>query len=333
MRLIDGRTPEQHAAWNRWHAIIALLLALLLLILWLMGRGPGYAAAGGTCCGAAAPEAAAVPAAPPAAAPAPAAAVDSDGDGVTDDVDRCPGTPAGDRVGTHGCSCDVTVQLQYEFDSDRLTAEDKVKLDAVADRLRELTFESGEVGGYTDSTGDDAYNLELSQRRAQSALDYLAAKGIAPGRMTARGYGEADPIADNSTPEGQALNRRAVIRRTDCGPPPGASAAPPALIPAANLYFELDRSDLPADTAQVLAPLVAYLKENSGAMAVVSGYHDPTGDRGHNLELARNRAFAVRDYLKGQGIEEARIDLAKPIETTGSGSNQEARRVEISVRA
>lgn len=222
-RLINGRTPEQHAAWNRWHSIIAILLALLLVMLWFGGRGPGYAAAGGSCCGATAPEAAAV-ATPTAAAPA-----DSDGDGVTDDVDRCVCTPAGDRVGSHGCSCDVTVQLQYEFDSDRLTAEDKVKLDAVAIQLQELTFESGEVGGYTDSTGDDAYNLELSQRRAQSALDYLASLGIAPGRMTAVGYGEANPIADNSTPEGQALNRRAVIRRTDCGPPPhAAGTAPPS---------------------------------------------------------------------------------------------------------
>jgi OOP family OmpA-OmpF porin len=218
--LINGRTPDQQAAWNRWHWIVAILLAVLLLILWMTGRGPGHAVAGGACCGASAPEVAAV-APPPAAAvtPAPVAPADSDGDGVADDVDRCPATPAGDRVGAHGCSCDVTVQLQYEFDSDVLTADDKVKLDAVAERLTELSFESGEVGGYTDSTGDDAYNLDLSKRRAQSALDYLAAKGVAPGRMTAVGYGEANPIADNSTPEGQALNRRAVIRRTDCGPP------------------------------------------------------------------------------------------------------------------
>ena len=220
-RLINGRTPEQHAAWNRWHSIIAALLALLLVMLWFGGRGPGYATAGGSCCGTTATEAAAVATQQPPAAPA-----DSDGDGVTDDVDRCARTPAGDRVGPHGCSCDVTVQLQYEFDSDRLTAEDKMKLDAVAIQLQELSFESGEVGGYTDSTGDDAYNLALSQRRAQSALDYLASLGVAPGRMTAVGYGEANPIADNSTPEGQALNRRAVVRRTDCGPPPHATAAP-----------------------------------------------------------------------------------------------------------
>ena len=221
--LINGRTPEQHAAWNRWHLIVAVLLALLLLILWFTGRGPGFATAGGACCATTVPEPAAVvpaPVEPAAVEPAPA---DSDGDGITDDADRCPATPRGDVVGPHGCTCDYSVQLQYEFDSAELTAEDKVKLDAVAEQLRALGFEEGEVGGHTDSTGDEAYNLELSKRRAQSALDYLAAKGIAPGRMTAVGYGETMPIADNATPEGQALNRRTVFRRTDCGPASGAA--------------------------------------------------------------------------------------------------------------
>jgi photosynthetic reaction center cytochrome c subunit len=111
----------------------------------------------------------------------------------------------------------------------------------------------------------------------------------------------------------------------------GTESAGP--VPAANIYFELDRYDLPADAATVLTSLVAYLKLNPGAMAVVSGYHDPTGNLEHNLELAKNRAFAVRDFLVRQGISQPRIDLAKPVETTGDGSLEEARRVEVSVRA
>ena len=209
-KLINGRTAEQHAAWNRWHAIIAALLVLLLLILWFIGKGPGFATAGGACCGTAEPEPAAVAVVPP---------PDADGDGVTDDSDRCADTPQGDRVGPYGCSCDVTVQLQYKFDSAELTPEDMARLDTVAARLVALQFVGGEVGGYADSTGDDDYNLKLSQARAQSALTYLESKDVAQGRMTSAGYGEANPIADNATPEGRALNRRVVIRRTDCGPP------------------------------------------------------------------------------------------------------------------
>ena len=161
---------------------------------------------------------AAAPVAAPVAVAAAAAPVDSDGDGVIDANDRCPNTPAGERVGPNGCSCDVSVQLQFGFDSAELTAADRAALDAVAARLNELQFVGGEVAGHTDSVGDDAYNLDLSKRRAQAVLDYLAALGVAPGRMTAMGYGESMPVADNATEEGRAQNRRVVIRRTDCGP-------------------------------------------------------------------------------------------------------------------
>lgn len=109
-------------------------------------------------------------------------------------------------------------------------------------------------------------------------------------------------------------------------------AAPLAAVPAANLYFELDSFALPSDATTALVTLVAYLKTHPAAMAVVSGYHDPTGNLEHNLQLAKDRAFAVRDYLKDQGVEEARIEMAKPVETTGSGTLEEARRVEVSVR-
>jgi outer membrane protein OmpA-like peptidoglycan-associated protein len=67
-------------------------------------------------------------------------------------------------------------------------------------------------------------------------------------------------------------------------------------------------------------------------MVYLSNFHDPTGNLEHNLELAKNRALAVRDFLVRQGIAQPRIDLAKPVETTGSGSLDEARRVEVSVR-
>ena len=73
--------------------------------------------------------------------------------------------------------------------------------------------------GYTDSTGTDEYNLGLSERRAQSVSTYLQGKGIAVGRLAASGAGKADPIGDNETEEGRALNRRVVIKRTDCDKP------------------------------------------------------------------------------------------------------------------
>jgi outer membrane protein OmpA-like peptidoglycan-associated protein/opacity protein-like surface antigen len=153
-----------------------------------------------------------------AVAAAPTKCADADNDGVCDTADRCANTPAGDRVGPRGCSCDVTIRTHFAFDSAELTAEDKAELDRVATRLTELEFVGGTATGHTDNVGDEAYNQKLSERRAQAVVDYLAAKGVASGRVTAIGMGETKPLADNATEEGRAENRRVTIRRTDCGP-------------------------------------------------------------------------------------------------------------------
>ena len=73
--------------------------------------------------------------------------------------------------------------------------------------------------GHTDSSGSEAYNQGLSERRAQSTVDYLATKGIDSSRLKASGAGESQPIADNKTKEGRAQNRRVVLSRTDCDAP------------------------------------------------------------------------------------------------------------------
>ncbi len=69
-----------------------------------------------------------------------------------------------------------------------------------------------EIAGHTDDVGDDNSNLKLSQDRAESVRNYLVKNGIIPNRVTAKGYGETQPIADNSTPEGKAKNRRTEVR-------------------------------------------------------------------------------------------------------------------------
>ncbi|MFM7799409.1 MAG: OmpW family outer membrane protein, partial [Planctomycetota bacterium] len=144
---------------------------------------------------------------------------DSDGDGVIDPNDMCPDTPRGTRVGPQGCPCDLTLKLNFDFDSAPLTAEEKAQLDAAAAELKRLNWTSGVVEGHTDSIGKDAYNQALSERRVKSVRDYLIAQGIAEGRMEPKGLGESQPVADNRTAEGRAENRRVVLRRTDCDKP------------------------------------------------------------------------------------------------------------------
>jgi K(+)-stimulated pyrophosphate-energized sodium pump len=110
---------------------------------------------------------------------------------------------------------------------------------------------------------------------------------------------------------------------------PAPAVAPP---PAAKVYFGLDKFDMPATPNAELAAVIAYLKANPGARALVSGYHDPSGNLAHNEELAKNRAVTVRGALEAAGIPNDRVVMAKPAVTTGSGEPQEARRVEVSVQ-
>jgi OOP family OmpA-OmpF porin len=65
-----------------------------------------------------------------------------------------------------------------------------------------------EVAGHTDSTGSETYNQGLSERRANSVKDYLTSQGVTATRLSAKGYGEAQPVASNDTKEGRAENRR-----------------------------------------------------------------------------------------------------------------------------
>ena len=156
------------------------------------------------------------PAAQRSAPVAPTPCPDGDGDGVCDDRDRCPDTPRGEKVDGMGCTCEMTAVLQFEFDSDELLPEDRLVLDRVATRMKAVELIAGEAIGHTDSIGTEEYNLDLSRRRAQSAVNYLAAQGVTESRITVRGMGESEPVADNATAEGRALNRRVVLRRLDC---------------------------------------------------------------------------------------------------------------------
>ena len=162
---------------------------------------------------------AAIAAIAPAVVAKPLAPLDSDGDGVIDPNDMCPDTPRGTRVGPQGCPCDLTLKLNFAFDSSALTDSDKAQLDAAVAELKRLNWTSGVIEGHTDSIGSDAYNQKLSERRAATVREYLIAQGIAESRMAPTGFGESQPVADNKTAEGRAENRRVVLRRTDCDKP------------------------------------------------------------------------------------------------------------------
>lgn len=142
--------------------------------------------------------------------------VDTDGDGIPDDKDECPGTPAGTAVDATGCPQTVkAIQdnwtltgVQFESGSDKITASSHATLDDAASILAARSRVRVEIGGYTDNTGKPETNLALSDKRAQSVKTYLVSKGVSVSQLETKGYGEANPVADNATKEGRAKNRR-----------------------------------------------------------------------------------------------------------------------------
>jgi cytochrome c oxidase subunit 2 len=110
------------------------------------------------------------------------------------------------------------------------------------------------------------------------------------------------------------------------------AAAPPAAAPiVAKVYFDSGATALPADAAAALQPVADAARTRAEARIAISGFHDKTGNPEQNAELAKKRAFAVRDALVAAGIAETRIELRKPEEAQGDGNDREARRVEVTL--
>lgn len=149
---------------------------------------------------------------------------DSDGDGVSDQFDKCPGTPAGTAVDGSGCPLPKAAEpvaasnvsgfetIQFEFNSSVLKTEAYPVLDKLSSVLRE---NGGKVtaNGYASSEGTAAYNLKLSKDRANSVKTYLVNSGVSASQVTTKGNGEANPIASNDTEEGRIQNRRVETSR------------------------------------------------------------------------------------------------------------------------
>jgi len=162
--------------------------------------------------------------------PLPLAALDSDGDGVPDALDKCPSTPRGTPVDAKGCPILFVVPpaapgapaprptyvlkgVTFQTGRSLLTPVSYATLDQVAEVLVANPDIRIEIAGYTDNVGSRPVNVRLSYARALAVRAYLARKGVAPARMTARGFGPANPVAPNGTAAGRAQNRRVELHK------------------------------------------------------------------------------------------------------------------------
>ncbi|MGZ3755154.1 MAG: OmpA family protein [Mucilaginibacter sp.] len=157
---------------------------------------------------------------------------DSDGDGVSDQFDKCPNTPAGTVVDGSGCPIvfpkpiDTSLfmrkpmgggavaysNIQFEFDSSVLRTSSYPVLDATSADLR-ASGATCTLAGYASSEGTAAHNMRLSKDRANSVKTYLVNSGVDAKKIKVKAFGETHPIADNSTEEGRVLNRRVEFKK------------------------------------------------------------------------------------------------------------------------
>ena len=147
---------------------------------------------------------------------APVAPVDSDGDCVPYDRDKCPNTPKGVQVDKDGCPIvkpakRMEIKIEFDFDKAVIRPDYHATLGDVAEFMDKYPNAVATIEGHTDSTGPEGYNQGLSEQRANAVRDFLSGnKKIDANRLKTVGYGETRPIADNGTRDGRQRNRRVI---------------------------------------------------------------------------------------------------------------------------
>ncbi|MFA7500370.1 MAG: OmpA family protein [Sulfurimonas sp.] len=149
---------------------------------------------------------------------------DDDNDGVLNSVDECLNTPAGTSVDAVGCKIvaltqvveaaavvcppKINLHINFKFDSSEIKEESKPRVNEFSEFLKCTPVYKANIIGHTDAVGSDAYNLKLSDRRANAVKDMIVKYGVPADKVSTTAKGETEPIATNKTSEGRAQNRR-----------------------------------------------------------------------------------------------------------------------------
>ena len=257
--------------------------------------------------------------------------VGCDGFTLSHEVEVIKGQPIKDGI----VSYDLPFAKLFEFDKADISEEGKAFLKQTARDLNSVLAKaySVTVVGHTDNSGKEEYNYALSKRRADMVSQYLISLGLSEDKVRSLGVGPSDPIADNSTKEGRALNRRAELLVI------GQPKAMDRMIFPSVALFERRSAELTPEG-------IAMLKENarkaqaqfdSAAVIEIVGHTDDVGSDEYNDELSLARAEAIGKYLTEMGVNPNKLLMTgagkdSPVASNATNEGrQENRRVEILV--
>lgn len=224
---------------------------------------------------------------------------DADNDGVVDADDLCPDSPENIEVDDKGCS-DLFVEIEgvnFEPNSFELTEQSKVILDEAIVTISASPELHIEVQAHTDYKGSGEANLELSEQRALSVKAYLVSKGVNESQLTAKGYGETQPIADNKTAEGRAKNRRVELK---------------------VVKPEIKEPDLEMPEAAGVTAPVSGQPESDGLNETANEQVDETGEAGPDEKQAESDEAVKIDEKKSESDDVPETEE----ETHSSGDKQ-----------
>jgi len=253
---------------------------------------------------------------------------DADGDGVKDSKDQCPGTPAGAKVNEVGCEIGEIILRGVVFDTGKavITPQSALILDSVATGAAGRPGTKVEIRGHTDDVGSEALNMDLSRRRAEAVKAYLVGKGARTEDLTTVGLGEMQHIAPNDSSEDREQNRRVTLQFLEVSRlPPGEE------LTLRGVTFRTGSAALTPADRLIIDSVVGYVQSRPTYAIEVQGYTDDRGNEEANQTLSAARAKAVADYLIAKGVDAGRVTAAgygetKPIAANGTEAGRSQNR-------
>jgi OmpA-OmpF porin, OOP family len=202
------------------------------------------------------------------------------------------------------------LNIEFEIDREVIQLDEQEKLAVLASFLERYPETNAVIEGHTDSVGEAQLNQQLSERRAQSVVDYLVSKHqIARSRLVASGQGELRPIADNRTQDGKRANRRisAIVGcATDFA---GLEQLPARITIAMHLEFDTDSAFVMPKYYAQLGSVARFLEANPATVATVEGHTD-SASPDMALQISRQRAQNIASVLIEQfGVDPSRLKV------------------------